>query len=227
MNQPKSTPTVSRGWLCRSCDMPFVSKYSLFEHNKSSKHYVCTDVRCKGRAFFSAIGLREHLRQAAVHREYDRAQCQRCNRQFTSTHGVFLHLDMGGCGAITWKWVLEQVRRLDRRKVFVDPDVDFEASPAPYSDTGTCCTTCGRSFKNTVALNQHLASPAHQPKLLKCPVAGCDSHFAILSGLAQHIETGTKCHANRDRKALRKWKNFIAKMDLVTKVSTRSSISPD
>ncbi|KAK0466205.1 uncharacterized protein EV420DRAFT_1510562 [Desarmillaria tabescens] len=213
MIQHNSTPG---SWLCRSCDMCFTDKYSLFEHNQSSRHFVCGDSRCKGRAFRSALGLREHLRQAAVHREYDHAQCKRCDRQFTSTHCVLLHLDMGGCRSVNWEWVLKRVKRRDRRNIYVDPDVDFEA--ASCSGTGTYCTTCRRPFKNPFALKQHLTSPAHQPRVLKCPVAGCGSRFATLSALAQHIETGTKC-AKRDNKALREWKKFVGKIGLVAKVT--------
>ncbi|KAK0217579.1 hypothetical protein EDD85DRAFT_867693 [Armillaria nabsnona] len=217
MNHHDSTPT-SRSWLCQHCNMCFTDKYSLFAHNKSSRHYVCGDSRCMGRSFRSAVGLREHLRQAAVHREYDHAECQRCGRQFTSMHGVLLHLDMGGCGTITWKWVLERVRRRDRRNIYVDPEADFEVvRREPCWATGTRCTTCGRSFKNTVALNQHLGSPAHQPRILKCPVDRCGSRFATFSGLAQHIEAGTKC-AKRDNKAFRKWRTFVAKIGLVAEV---------
>ncbi|KAK0199115.1 hypothetical protein F5146DRAFT_121153 [Armillaria mellea] len=213
MNHRDSTPT-SRSWFCQHCTIFFTDKYSLFEHNEFSRHCVCEDSRCKGRTFRSAVGLREHLRQAAVHREYEHAECQRCGRQFTSTYGVLLHLDMG-CGTISWKWVLERVIRQDRRNTYVNPEIDFEETRRePCWATGTRCTACGRSFKNPVALNQHLVSPAHQPRVLKCPAAGCGSRFATLSGLAQHIEAGTGC-ARRDNKAFREWKTFITKIGLI------------
>ena len=62
------------------------------------------------------------------------------------------------------------------------------------------CPKTRRPFPTSLALQQHLCSPAHTPKMFHCPVSffpASDSKkstikksFSTLSGLAQHLESG-------------------------------------
>ena len=59
------------------------------------------------------------------------------------------------------------------------------------------CNICSRSFRKKGSLLDHLNSPAHAPKIFRCPAAllGLSETkptlaFKTLSGMAQHIESG-------------------------------------
>ena len=45
---------------------------------------------------------------------------------------------------------------------------------------------CDKIFHNNDAMMQHIRSSAHHPLAYQC--AGCESQFADLSGLYQHVE---------------------------------------
>jgi hypothetical protein len=67
-------------------------------------------------------------------------------------------------------------------RIFV-PD-DFANVGIPYS-----CTICTSTFRTVASLTAHMNSPVHDPDAFMCP--GCDRHFAVVSGLIQHLESGT------------------------------------
>lgn len=61
------------------------------------------------------------------------------------------------------------------------------------------CPLCpSRVFKNKSALQSHMASPAHSPKIYHCPLnldgmkkqSTAHKHFSTLGGLTQHLESG-------------------------------------
>jgi len=51
------------------------------------------------------------------------------------------------------------------------------------------CCLCKKACKTLVSLNAHLSSPAHDADEFKCP--RCKTKFKLISGLIQHIESGT------------------------------------
>lgn len=68
--------------------------------------------------------------------------------------------------------------------------------------SSTCCPMCplgSAPFKTHRALQQHMESPAHAPRIFHCPVllapvnhkgVAVQRSFSTLSGLAQHLESG-------------------------------------
>ncbi|KAL8997171.1 MAG: hypothetical protein Q9169_003498 [Polycauliona sp. 2 TL-2023] len=65
------------------------------------------------------------------------------------------------------------------------------------------CPLCPRGFRTLQALENHFSSPAHAPKIFHCPIKITSSlkkvkqttsmikEFSTLSGLTQHVESGT------------------------------------
>lgn len=70
------------------------------------------------------------------------------------------------------------------------------------SESSTFCPLCpfgSVPFRTHRALQQHLESPAHAPRIFHCPISltpvnskglTVQKHFSTLSGLAQHLESG-------------------------------------
>lgn len=59
-----------------------------------------------------------------------------------------------------------------------------------HSSVWECCE-CRQVFHSLNHANTHAKSPAHRPKVFKCP--GCPTFFAALSGLLQHVEQSDSC----------------------------------
>ncbi|TEB29312.1 hypothetical protein FA13DRAFT_1735019 [Coprinellus micaceus] len=64
---------------------------------------------------------------------------------------------------------------------------DFANLGIPYA-----CGICFKTFRTVVRLTQHMNSPVHDPDAFKCPKPDCGSQFALVSGLIQHLESGTR-----------------------------------
>jgi hypothetical protein len=51
------------------------------------------------------------------------------------------------------------------------------------------CEYCRQNFRTQRGMNQHIASPIHDPLVYACP--GCDFRTTTLSGLVQHVESSS------------------------------------
>jgi len=51
------------------------------------------------------------------------------------------------------------------------------------------CEYCQQNFWTQRGMNQHIASPIHDPLVYACP--GCDFRTSTLSGLVQHVESSS------------------------------------
>jgi hypothetical protein len=83
-------------------------------------------------------------------------------------------------------------------------DIDVNRLPDKVSLHNLRCHRCPSSrkpFCNSVALQAHISSAAHAPKIFHCPIAFVldgslinkrkkKKHFATLAGLARHLECG-------------------------------------
>lgn len=86
------------------------------------------------------------------------------------------------------------------------------------------CPTCRRFFNSFNALQDHLSSPAHSPKVFYCPVflfpnedrgkaSGLLRNFSTLSGLMQHLEIGACQGGDKTfRKVVEYIENSLQKM---------------
>ncbi|TEB29282.1 hypothetical protein FA13DRAFT_671935 [Coprinellus micaceus] len=63
---------------------------------------------------------------------------------------------------------------------------DFASLGIPYA-----CPICCKTFRTVVRLTHHMNSPVHDPDAFKCPKPECGRQFALVSGLIQHLESGT------------------------------------
>jgi hypothetical protein len=63
---------------------------------------------------------------------------------------------------------------------------DFASLGIPYA-----CPICCKTFRTVVRLTHHTNSPVHDPDAFKCPKPECGRQFALVSGLIQHLESGT------------------------------------
>lgn len=90
----------------------------------------------------------------------------------------------------------------DQSTVFTpdsDSNTDYQSSLVALTTRCPLCPADSRQFATPESLQQHLDSPAHSPKLFRCPISLAPASsskslprksFATLSGLAQHLESG-------------------------------------
>lgn len=53
------------------------------------------------------------------------------------------------------------------------------------------CVECRKVFRSLLKASAHARSPAHKPKVYRCP--SCRNEFTALSGLLQHVEQSSSC----------------------------------
>ena len=63
---------------------------------------------------------------------------------------------------------------------------DFTSLGIPYA-----CPICLKTFRTVHQLTGHMNSPVHDPDAFKCPKPDCGRQFALVSGLIQHLESGS------------------------------------
>ncbi|PSR77478.1 hypothetical protein PHLCEN_2v7909 [Hermanssonia centrifuga] len=117
---------------------------------------------------------------------------------------------------MTGRDVNELAVRLDKNRVITNPArlicgpdgsypgptvVTTRANERSWNGDAYECILCHRTFRSLSALNAHLNSPAHADKIFRCPrgFSGCGSEFKTLSGLMQHVESGS-CGVHRFQK---------------------------
>ncbi|KIL00832.1 hypothetical protein PAXRUDRAFT_541288 [Paxillus rubicundulus Ve08.2h10] len=179
---------------CSSCDEVFKNDFGLHEHNRQAHHY-CTD--CK-RVFQSESNLRSHM-NSSVHRPKS-VPCpfRGCGQSFVSKSALVLHLESGSCRSGADRRMVDQyVREVDRNNMITDPsrlltagdDVTYTATRRSWNGREYECVLCHKTFRSLSDLNRHLASPRHQDKIYRCPLATCHTTFSTLSALCQHVES--------------------------------------
>ncbi|ESK85451.1 proteophosphoglycan 5 [Moniliophthora roreri MCA 2997] len=213
-------------WYCRKCQRFFANEYGLSEHRRQSpNHHYCAD--CK-RDFNSANNLRAH-RQSSVHQPRN-VMCpfKGCGQGFVSNSALVLHLENGGCpSGVDRATVNRVVRQYDRNNVITDPSrliagargleqtTKYSASEAAWNGRAYECYLCHKGYRSLNALNQHLASPAHQEKVYRCPLSTCRISFTTLSALCQHIES-QRCGVSKFRQVQRAIDGVFGGMRLLT-----------
>lgn len=137
-----------------------------------------------------------------------------CGKTFISAGALILHMESGTCpGRFTRRFVDDFTHQHGPRDVIIDPRrmigyggggqpevITTWATERSWNGRAYECFLCHREFRLLTALNQHLASPAHEAKDKKyrCPrsIAGCGREFTLLSSLCQHVES-EQCEIRR------------------------------
>ncbi|KAI0074729.1 hypothetical protein K474DRAFT_1765103 [Panus rudis PR-1116 ss-1] len=197
-------------WFCSSCKKLFDSEQSLNQHNQKHKPYCKS---CK-RFFDSENNLQTHLR-SNIHKP-NKYKCPgaRCQKAFISDSALIMHCESGACrSGVTRHAVNFVILAIDQGRTITNPNklIGYHdlsgtvtacwATNASWNGGAFECYLCHKEFRKLAALNMHLGSPAHQEKIYRCPKTwgGCNVEFTTLSGLFQHVESGS-CGVKRFRR---------------------------
>ncbi|TFY58714.1 hypothetical protein EVJ58_g6247 [Rhodofomes roseus] len=195
-------------YYCATCRKIFNSALGLHEHNRQSHHY-CPDCR---RLFQNENNLRNHLRSGAHAAANIPCPGRDCGRMFVSAAALVLHLESGTCPSrVTRDQVNRAVAQFDRENVITNParmiaygeggsgrSTTTWATDLAWNGSAFECFLCHHEYRSLQALNQHLASPAHEERMYRCPrgYSGCGAEFSTLSALCQHVES-ERCDIRR------------------------------
>ena len=196
-------------------------------HNPLSNIKCIGHKRCKKRLTSPSAWL-HHLESGACPSKMTReklhsaVQSNDVNRLITGSsiheYTPSLELDISSTTSVTQSIILTPIT-IDSFGGFPSPPDTWEPqsgmltpnsgiSPSPSDKSSltmrlTCplCPSSRKPFKSLEALQNHLSSPAHSPKVFHCPLsfAGLDNdkevsqlmrHFSTLGGLMQHLESG-------------------------------------
>ena len=206
---------------CSLCRKVFASNHGLQQHNSQVRHVYCPSC---DRTFQNENNLRNHLR-SSLHSARDIHCPFGCGMSFITNSHLVLHLEAGGCSSgMDRNSVNKLVRRYDRSNVITDPsrlitsgdeEISYIATSASWNGSGFECYLCHNQFCNLRALNQHLASPAHQARFYICRGPDCGSRFSTLSALCQHIES-EKCGVRKFRAVQAAMDNLFGTMRRLT-----------
>jgi len=110
-------------------------------------------------------------------------------------------MESGGCASgMTRHRLNDAVTTMDRFNVITNPArligglnqfVETWATDKAWNGAAYECYFCHLIFRSLTALNQHLQSPRHEEKIYFCPKHDCRKEFTTLSGLCQHVESGS------------------------------------
>lgn len=188
---------------CQACDRFFQNDNNLQHHLRSTLHVGAT-VPCPGK---------------------------KCNKKFVSGAALLLHLESGKCPSrITRDQVNRVAAKYDTNHVITNParmiayheggsgSVPTWATERSWNGSMYECFLCHRECRTLDALNQHLASPAHEEKMYRCPrgYSGCGTEFKTLSALCQHVES-EMCNIRRFN---RKIQNYLTDLTSNMKMLT-------
>lgn len=205
--------------ICRLCDKSFITPYALQQHVRDSPaHYSYRCIDCN-RNFLSEKALRQHESSPLHHPLTASLACPKCKVAFPAGPSSLLqHLESGGTCAKKLRLNRASIRRF---VVSADPDqiitlpgaTNVVSTPATVGSTEEPteqdvdqvvllprhqCTLCPKNapqFVSVKALQNHLASAAHDPLVYACPtplLSDDGKHrrsFKTLSGLSQHMES--------------------------------------
>ena len=220
---------------CNECDRQFTDRNALKQHLESVVHRPLSSLkriassRCKCR-FTSPSALLQHLESGSCRSGLDRAslnqlvQSQDAGNMITFGNMVGPLLDSTAddgtsTGSSSPGVLTPSSHSSDTYSGIMGARLGLSALSADYFTFKTAqrsviesgklsCPLCpgkSRDFRTTQALENHLASPAHAPKIFHCPVNLISStkqgkqgkqgksfikEFSTLSGLTQHVESG-------------------------------------
>lgn len=204
--QSKKTKTHT----CHLCGAGLSTLNGLQQH-RINKHNCC--VPCN-RYFASVQALRSHL-QSSIHQPKS-VLCpgHKCSKRCKTAAGLVNHLESGACrSGMNRARINALAVEFDKTNVITNrarllsgsngscaprPLITSIATSLSFNGRSYECFMCHRQFQTLDRLNQHLASPAHDDEIYRCPKAfqGCGKEFRVLSALCQHVESG-KCGIRR------------------------------
>jgi hypothetical protein len=144
--------------------------------------------------------LHKHLLSPG-HSKEKNFDCLICDRAFKTPSAVAMHIE-SGCHNITRHQVTAFVHELKvvpttsvsrRLKGPILPSAAIMTSATQLAFNGYAyeCYLCHHTFMTLERLNAHLNSPAHDADEFKCLNPACKTEFKLISGLIQHIESGS------------------------------------
>jgi len=142
------------------------------------------------------------LKHRKKHQHRD-LQCPGCDLKFACFSAMIIHWEASTC-LIARHQVNLLLLSVPGNERIVDHGLmqrflrqkNRSASPSDLDTSTGCyiCRYCGSRFLSLAGLDQHVASPVHDPRIFACPSADCDNSFTSLSALAQHVENA-RCSA--------------------------------
>ena len=117
----------------------------------------------------------QHLKSSVHIRKV--VKCPWCTLKFTNLTGVCHHLESGNCPSnINCGKINAYCRQVDRDHIFTNKQIEWYdsndqrasaiATEASWDGDWYRCYLYGKGFSRLRALNQHLASPAHQQNFI-------------------------------------------------------------
>ena len=214
---------------CKKCEREFINDQALEQHLSSVIHRPLGKIACTGgkgckRQFTSPSALVHHLESGACRSGITRKSLNALVRsndidKLISNDSIekgTLSLDYddavsnsssGGVPVLTpsthWSTRSAPLSPSPFLSGLLTPVSDFENPPSDLALTiSPSCPQCSKKFRNLQALQNHISSPVHEPKIFHCPLSITapllgDSEakkatkiFSTLSGLTQHLESG-------------------------------------
>ncbi|KZV84210.1 hypothetical protein EXIGLDRAFT_588628, partial [Exidia glandulosa HHB12029] len=175
---------------CHFCRFFFKDEEELHVH-RAQRHRSVYCVDCR-RLFIAPANLDAHLRSYR-HTVKD-VRCYGCYKTFVSRAAMVAHIEMNTCASGLTRAKLDAAAR-GLRSIFtvsgaVEPQKERVVTATMYDTrAGLWRCYCGKSTRTCAGMRAHLNSPAHDPKLYRCPREECDKETATLSGLFQHLES--------------------------------------
>ncbi|RWQ94885.1 putative zinc finger protein [Paecilomyces variotii] len=192
----------TQGLICEECGRKFKNKHALKQHKTSLIHQPISNLECLSKdcrkRFPSPSALLHHLESglcvSGTNRHTLNALIQKHDqdRLISNTDSVFASIVGAG----------EKLQGAGGSASSTTSDSDWDVIYTP-SDSGVSTPAISEPgsapFKTHRALQQHMESPAHAPRIFHCPVllapvnhkgVAVQRSFSTLSGLAQHLESG-------------------------------------
>jgi len=198
------------------CSRIFDNEHDLRQH-KNDRHWYCESC---DRIFDSENNLDTHLRSSIHMPRRFKCPGARCSSVFVSPAALISHCESGKCPSGVSREAIDLlVVTFDRNNVITNSNRLLKAPDGSYVPPATMivssatkkswngaayeCVLCHREFRSLSALNSHLQSPAHADKIYRCPKghSGCGTQFKTLSGLVQHVESGS-CGVRKFKKQI-------------------------
>ncbi|KZT58324.1 hypothetical protein CALCODRAFT_468549 [Calocera cornea HHB12733] len=212
---------------CHLCDgQVFRTGNSLHQHYAASHDYCQS---CQ-RVFNSQQQLDTHLRSRIHMPANIKCPMVGCQQMFISPAAVVLHLETGKCVSGVTRAIIDRyIVKYDRNNLITNPSRLITGPPGSrelqpmttniatkhaWNGNGFECYFCHKEFQYLAQLNQHLASPKHTKPtemIYRCPNRDCGLKKATLSGLCQHIESGS-CGVNRSSNVTDTMNHFVGGM---------------